>query len=258
VSIRNSICKRGISSLPLLLAQRVSGWGTKTLCRGLSRLKLRTRREINWLFPKSSPPEIWIVREIADLYPFTVEGTRRFANLLRLSCARPLVLPLKRNLLSQFKGGVVHLSPERLHLHGSGTGETKVVALKVRFVANRSILGFSQWRTIDWKTAWWSSHSVLTGAKDLERESTRTFRRAVLLALSHFKLCLESLSIVLATNNTTVVAYQKNQGGTHCYALYQLAKDVCFGQAGAITTILHFSPVILWRIGARHLNGGNV
>jgi hypothetical protein len=40
-----------------------------------------------------------------------------FANLLRLSCARPLVLPLKRNLLSQFKGGVVHLSPERLHLH---------------------------------------------------------------------------------------------------------------------------------------------
>jgi hypothetical protein len=28
----------------------------------------------------------------------------RFANLLRLSCARTLVLPLKRNLLSQFKG----------------------------------------------------------------------------------------------------------------------------------------------------------
>jgi hypothetical protein len=50
--------------------------------------------------------------------------------------------------------------------------------------------------------------------------------REVLLALSHFKLCLESLSIVLATDNTTVVAYLKNQGGTHCYALYQLAKDV--------------------------------
>jgi hypothetical protein len=40
-----------------------------------------------------------------------------FANLLHLSCARPVVLILKRNLLSQFKGGVVHLSPERLHLH---------------------------------------------------------------------------------------------------------------------------------------------
>jgi hypothetical protein len=40
-----------------------------------------------------------------------------FANLLRLSCARPLVLPLKQNLLSQFKGGLIHLSPERLHLH---------------------------------------------------------------------------------------------------------------------------------------------
>ena len=50
--------------------------------------------------------------------------------------------------------------------------------------------------------------------------------RAVLLALSHFKLCLESISIVLATDNTTVVTYLKNQGGTHCYALYQLAKDV--------------------------------
>jgi hypothetical protein len=31
--------------------------------------------------------------------------------------------------------------------------------------------------SIDWKTAWWSSHSVLTGAKDLERESARTFRQ---------------------------------------------------------------------------------
>jgi hypothetical protein len=50
--------------------------------------------------------------------------------------------------------------------------------------------------------------------------------RAVLLALSHLKLCLESLSIVLATDNTTVVAYLKNRGGTHCYALYQLVKDV--------------------------------
>jgi hypothetical protein len=34
---------------------------------------------------------------------------------------------------------------------------------------------------------------------------------SVLLALYHFKLCLESLSIVLATDNTTVVAYLKNQ-----------------------------------------------
>jgi ribonuclease HI len=50
--------------------------------------------------------------------------------------------------------------------------------------------------------------------------------RGVLLALSHFKLCLESLSIVLATDNTIVVAYLKNQGGTHCYSLYQLAEDV--------------------------------
>jgi hypothetical protein len=42
--------------------------------------ELRTRREINWLFPKSSPPEIWIVGEIADLYPFTLEGARPFTS----------------------------------------------------------------------------------------------------------------------------------------------------------------------------------
>ena len=41
----------------------------------------------------------------------------KYKCILRLSCARPLVLPLIRNLLSQFKGGVVHLSPERPHLH---------------------------------------------------------------------------------------------------------------------------------------------
>jgi hypothetical protein len=48
--------------------------------------------------------------------------------------------------------------------------------------------------------------------------------RAVLFFLiSNF---VESLSIVLATDNTTVVAYLKNQGVTHCYSLYQLSKDV--------------------------------
>ena len=50
--------------------------------------------------------------------------------------------------------------------------------------------------------------------------------RAVLLALTHFKLCLKSQSVLLATDNTTVVAYLKNQGGTHCHSLYLLARDV--------------------------------
>ncbi|CAG2215350.1 unnamed protein product [Mytilus edulis] len=33
-------------------------------------------------------------------------------------------------------------------------------------------------------------------------------------------------SLVLATDNTTVVAYLRNQGGTHCYELYLLAREI--------------------------------
>jgi len=40
-----------------------------------------------------------------------------FPELLLLSCARPLKLPFRRDLLSQFKGKVVHPRPESLHLH---------------------------------------------------------------------------------------------------------------------------------------------
>ena len=40
-----------------------------------------------------------------------------FLELLLLSCARPLRLPFRRDLLSQFKGKVVHPRPEFLHLH---------------------------------------------------------------------------------------------------------------------------------------------
>jgi hypothetical protein len=40
-----------------------------------------------------------------------------FTDLLRLSCARPLHLPLRVNLLSQLKGRIMHPIPESLHLH---------------------------------------------------------------------------------------------------------------------------------------------
>ena len=40
--------------------------------------------------------------------------------------------------------------------------------------------------------------------------------KAVHLALSHFRTTLHLKPLVLATDNTTVVAYLKNQGGTHC------------------------------------------
>jgi hypothetical protein len=44
--------------------------------------------------------------------------------------------------------------------------------------------------------------------------------RAVLLALQHFKTLLVSKAVVLATDNTTVVAYLQNEGGTRCHALF--------------------------------------
>ena len=50
--------------------------------------------------------------------------------------------------------------------------------------------------------------------------------KAVLLALSHFQSLLQNKSLVLATDNTTVVAYLRNQGGTHCYELYLLAREI--------------------------------
>ena len=40
-----------------------------------------------------------------------------FTDLLRLSCARPLLPPLRVNLLSQLKGRILHPNPENLHLH---------------------------------------------------------------------------------------------------------------------------------------------
>jgi hypothetical protein len=50
--------------------------------------------------------------------------------------------------------------------------------------------------------------------------------KAVHLALSHFRTTLHLKSLILATNNTTVVAFLKNQGGTHCFNLYFLCREI--------------------------------
>ncbi|XP_071123791.1 uncharacterized protein [Mytilus edulis] len=52
--------------------------------------------------------------------------------------------------------------------------------------------------------------------------------KAVLLALSHFQSLLQNKYLVLATDNTTVVAYLRNQGKTHCSELYLLAREILF------------------------------
>jgi ribonuclease HI len=46
--------------------------------------------------------------------------------------------------------------------------------------------------------------------------------RAVLLALKHFHDLVQGQALVIATDNTTVVAYLQNQGGAHSHSLYLL------------------------------------
>ena len=60
--------------------------------------------------------------------------------------------------------------------------------------------------------------------------------RAVLLALQHFKTLLVSKAVVLATDNTTVVAYLRNQGGTRCHALSSLQRN-----SSSLSSIAHSS-----------------
>jgi hypothetical protein len=54
--------------------------------------------------------------------------------------------------------------------------------------------------------------------------------RALLLALQHFKTFLVSKAVMLATDNTTVVAYLQNQGGEELAAMlsFFFAKKLFF------------------------------
>ena len=66
--------------------------------------------------------------------------------------------------------------------------------------------------------------------------------RAVLLALQHFKTLLVSKAVVLATDNTTVVAYLQNQGGTRCHALFLLCKEFL------LLCLLSHIHLVVWHI----------
>ena len=57
-----------------------------------------------------------------------------FPDFLRLSCAHPLALPVRHNLLSQFKGTILHPNPE-LHLFAwflSGIASKREVFLRAQ------------------------------------------------------------------------------------------------------------------------------
>ena len=50
--------------------------------------------------------------------------------------------------------------------------------------------------------------------------------REVLLSLRHFQEVIQRQSLLLVTDNTTVVAYLQNQGGTHSFSLYLLCREI--------------------------------
>jgi hypothetical protein len=56
---------------------------------------------------------------------------------------------------------------------------------------------------------------------DLQKEHINFLEMKAVLALSHLQSLLQNKSLVLASDNTTTVAYLQNQGGTHCYKLYE-------------------------------------
>ncbi|VDI72623.1 Hypothetical predicted protein [Mytilus galloprovincialis] len=50
--------------------------------------------------------------------------------------------------------------------------------------------------------------------------------RAVFLSLRQFQAVIQGQSLLVATDNSTVVAYLQNQGGTHSFSLYHLSKEI--------------------------------
>ena len=50
--------------------------------------------------------------------------------------------------------------------------------------------------------------------------------RADLLSLRHFQEVIQRQSLLIATDNTTVVAYLQNQGGTHSFSLYLICREI--------------------------------
>ena len=50
--------------------------------------------------------------------------------------------------------------------------------------------------------------------------------RAVLLSLRHFQEVNQRQSLLIATDNATVVTCLQNQGGTHSFSLYLLCREI--------------------------------
>ena len=52
--------------------------------------------------------------------------------------------------------------------------------------------------------------------------------QAIFLALLHWEKLLKFKTVAICSDNTTALAYLRNQGGTHSRSLYLLAKEILF------------------------------
>ena len=58
--------------------------------------------------------------------------------------------------------------------------------------------------------------------------TNRLEMRAVILSLRHSQEVIQEQSLLIATDNTTVVAFLQNQGETHSLSLYLLCREIIF------------------------------
>ena len=68
--------------------------------------------------------------------------------------------------------------------------------------------------------------SGLWSGAQLEEHINLLEMRAVFLSLCQFQAVIQGQSLLVATDNSTVVAYLQNQGGTHSFSLYHLSKEI--------------------------------
>ncbi|VDI57090.1 Hypothetical predicted protein, partial [Mytilus galloprovincialis] len=64
--------------------------------------------------------------------------------------------------------------------------------------------------------------SALWSGAQLEEHINLLEMRAVFLSLRQFQAVIQGQSLLVATDNSTVVAYLQNQGGTHSFSLYHI------------------------------------
>ena len=86
---------------------------------------------------------------------------------------------------------------------------------------------FTDASTQDWGDHMWDSQ--IAGVWTLSEHELHINvleLRAVILALHHWATVLQGRHVLIATDNTTVVAYINKQGGTHSHPLLRLVVDL--------------------------------